>query len=333
MTKWILAAGAAALAITSPVLAERGGQGGDKGKGGQQAAKADKGGGGGGKHGAKADHGGDRSAKASADRGSDKKESQPVRLSGNDDRGKDRGNVKVRGSDNNRVVVKSRDFDERRGNGRFDDDDRFDRFAGNGLINGCPPGLAKKLNGCMPPGQAKKLIGTRWGDPLTRSLLPASYRNWYPDDDDYLYRMRDGYVYRIDRDRGLINGLFPMFENDGDFFTVGQRYPLDYGFYNVPMQYRSFYADNDDYLYRYGDGGIYQVNRSSGVIEGIAALLAGDFGVGQPMPLGYDVYNVPLGYRDQYYDTADNWYRYNDGYIYQVDPKTQLIQAVISALI
>ena len=50
--------------------------------------------------------------------------------------------------------------------------------------------------------------------------------------------MRDGYVYRIDRDRGLINGLFPMFENDGDFYTIGQRYPLDYGFYNVPTQYQ-----------------------------------------------------------------------------------------------
>ena len=45
MTKWILAAGAAALAITSPALAERG-QGGGQGKGGQQAAKADRGGGG-----------------------------------------------------------------------------------------------------------------------------------------------------------------------------------------------------------------------------------------------------------------------------------------------
>ena len=44
MTKWILAAGAAALAITSPALAERG-QGGGQGKGGQQAAKADRGGG------------------------------------------------------------------------------------------------------------------------------------------------------------------------------------------------------------------------------------------------------------------------------------------------
>ena len=88
------------------------------------------------------------------------------------------------------------------------------------------------------------------------------------DNDDYLYRMRDGYVYRIDRDRGLIDGLFPMFDNDGDFYTVGQPYPLDYGFYNVPTQYQRYYADNDDYLYRYGDGGIYQVNRSNGLVAG-----------------------------------------------------------------
>jgi hypothetical protein len=31
-------------------------------------------------------------------------------------------------------------------------------------IGGCPPGLAKKHNGCMPPGQAKKLynVGQRF---------------------------------------------------------------------------------------------------------------------------------------------------------------------------
>src|SRR6478609_6031383 len=40
-------------------------------------------------------------------------------------------------------------------------------------VGGCPPGLAKKHNGCLPPGQAKKLYnvgqrfprgyGTAWG--------------------------------------------------------------------------------------------------------------------------------------------------------------------------
>jgi len=36
---------------------------------------------------------------------------------------------------------------------------------------GCPPGLAKKNNGCLPPGQAKKW---RYGYPLPRDVV------WYP---------------------------------------------------------------------------------------------------------------------------------------------------------
>ena len=50
-------------------------------------------------------------------------------------------------------------------------------------------------------------------------------------------------------------------------------------------------------------------------------MLAGAFGVGQPMPLAYGAYNVPFDYRAQYYDTPDNMYRYSDGYIYRVDPR------------
>ena len=321
MTKWILAAGAAALAITSPALADREGKGG--GKGGQQSAKADKGGGKGGK----SDRDSFRAAKS--DRASVQK------FSG--DRSDGKG--KWRGRDDSRIVVKSKDRGERDFRTvRIDrDDDRYPRlYADNGryrgLSNDCPPGHAKNIL-CMPPGQFKKLHGTPLAAAYQRSLLPASFRNWYPDNDQYYYREANGFAYRVDRQRGLIDGLFPLFNNDGNFFTVGQRYPIDYDYYNVPMQYQSFYADNNDYLYRYGDGGIYQVNRSNGLIEGIAALLAGDLGVGQRLPLGYDAYNVPYAYRDRYYDTADSMYRYNDGYIYRVDPKTQLIQAVISALI
>ena len=62
-------------------------------------------------------------------------------------------------------------------------------------------------------------------------------------------------------------------------------------------------------------------------------LLTGDqFAIGQPMPLGYDVYNVPYDYRDQYLDGPDANYRYADGYVYEVDPKTQLIAAAIELL-
>ena len=56
------------------------------------------------------------------------------------------------------------------------------------------------------------------------------------------------------------------------------------------------------------------------------------FAVGQQMPLGYDVYNVPYSYLDRYVDGPDANYRYSDGYIYEVDPTTQLVQAAISLL-
>jgi hypothetical protein len=51
------------------------------------------------------------------------------------------------------------------------------------------------------------------------------------------------------------------------------------------------------------------------------------------MPDGYGVYNVPYDYRSRYYDTPDAWYRYDDGYIYRIDPTTRLIQAAIQLLV
>src|SRR5688572_18550067 len=63
---------------------------------------------------------------------------------------------------------------------------------------GCPPGLAKKRNGCLPPGQARKLyrVGQR---------IPTGYRHYSDFDDIPLtYRDRFGiptgqrYIYRND---------------------------------------------------------------------------------------------------------------------------------------
>ena len=62
-------------------------------------------------------------------------------------------------------------------------------------------------------------------------------------------------------------------------------------------------------------------------------MLAGDLSVGQRLPMDYSVYNVPMAYRSQYYDTPTDWYRYNDGYIYRVDPTSQLITAIVRALV
>jgi hypothetical protein len=42
---------------------------------------------------------------------------------------------------------------------------------------------------------------------------------------------------------------------------------------------------------------------------------------------------VPYAYRDRYVDSDEHLYRYNDGYIYQVDPTTRLVQAIVETLV
>lgn len=219
------------------------------------------------------------------------------------------------------------------------------RFAGQSMD--CPPGLAKKNNGCLPPGQVRKRLAL--GQPFVRVQnvapdnfgysdwyglrdrdLPIRYRNLYSDSSDYYYRYDEGNIYRVASGSNLVAGLIPLL---GGGFSTGQALPLGYDIYNVPLGYRDIYRDTDDSYYRYGDNAIYRVDPQTRTIQGIAALLTGDLAVGQPLPMGYDVYNVPLNYRDQYPDTNDAMYRYADGNIYQIDPTTRLIQAAIQLLL
>ena len=54
---------------------------------------------------------------------------------------------------------------------RFGDQDRYavrDYYGAQAKGGKCPPGLAKKGNGCMPPGQAKKWA---MGRPLPRDVV------------------------------------------------------------------------------------------------------------------------------------------------------------------
>lgn len=268
------------------------------------------------------------------------------------------------------------------------------RARGNGLIDGCPPGLWLRGNDCMPPGQAAKLIGAPLSAATTvmaLNALPRQMQNYYPDTDDYYWRYGDGYLYQVDRGDNLILSLLPLiaggyvpgqylptsymnsyvpnyyglnsFYPDTRYdcnryyngviyqvdcvtgmiegvvplyasgYGVGQMLPSAYGYYNLPNQYRSLYYDNDDYGYWYAPGAIYQYDHSSNLITSVAALLTPGFGIGQPMPVGYDVYNVPYGYRANYYDTPNDWYRYNNGYIYRVDPTTQLVTAIVASIL
>lgn len=327
MSKLFLALSAAALSISAPALAGKEGKGGqgNGGKGGQ-SMKADRGG-------AKA------GGQMKADRGNG---GQVLRQAGNDqakrgnarrtddDRGKGRADIaRGNGNDKNVRVVNS-------GIDRNDSvrivERNFNGDFGGRASNGCPPGLDKKNNGCLPPGQAKKFLGARIQQSFADSLIPYQYRSWFRDDDSHFYRAGDGFMYRVNRNNDLVDGIIPLF-GGGGYYSLGDQWPEPYDFYNVPQQYRNYYADGGDYRYRYGDGAIYRVNSGSGVVDGIVALLAGDLGVGSRLPVGYDTYNVPFSYRDRYADSGDNWYRYNDGYIYQVDPQTRLISAVIDAIV
>ena len=75
---------------------------------------------------------------------------------------------------------------------------------------GCPPGLAKKNNGCLPPGQAKKLynIGQRYpgnyGYNWNYNQIPYDLRQQYGFNPGYNYYYGDGYLYRVDPKTMLI---------------------------------------------------------------------------------------------------------------------------------
>ena len=314
MYKAILAASAAALAI-APALAGPGG--GHGGGGGGEMKGMDGGGHGNG-------HGGD----GSKVRGQGRGDGQAMRVE-HGSRGGEKRHAKREFRHTERQARREQSRNVRVANAYPIGRDNSSR----GLIDGCPPGLAAKNNGCLPPGQAKKLVGNLLPAAYSHSMLSGPYANWYQDNDRYLYRQSGDSIYRVDRGTSLIDALIPYGSRDYGYYPVGQSYPADYNYYNVPTQYQSYYPDGGNYNYRYGDNAIYSVNPQNSAIQSIVALLAGDLGVGQRLPSNYGVYNVPMSYRDRYYDTADNQYRYNDGYIYRVDPKTQLITSVINALI
>jgi len=164
------------------------------------------------------------------------------------------------------------------------------------------------------------------------SYVPSYYgfNSFYPDYGDDCYRYGYGVVYEVDCYTGFVEDVIPTYAGG---YGVGQLLPSAYSYYNVPMQYRSLYYDTPDYGYWYAPGAIYQYDQRSSMITSVASLLSPGFTIGQPLPLGYDVYNVPYAYRATYYDTPSAYYRYNNGYIYQVDPTSLLVTAIVASLL
>jgi Ni/Co efflux regulator RcnB len=69
-------------------------------------------------------------------------------------------------------------------------------MQGHSHRTSCPPGLAKKHNGCMPPGQARKYeIGKKLPEDVTYEFLPyALRRNLQPLQSGYQYVLVDNDV-------------------------------------------------------------------------------------------------------------------------------------------
>ncbi len=203
---------------------------------------------------------------------------------------------------------------------RFSYSSRDDLARSYGLIDGCPPGLAKKNNGCNPPGLVK------------RDDYDYDRSNWWglPGLVDGRYRYYDNNLVRIS-DAGRILGYYPLL---GGALSSGNVWPTWFDYQPVPSYYESYYGLGPVGSYRYADNVLYRVDPETAAITSIAALLTGDsFNIGQPMPSGYSVYNVPYGYRDRYYDTPDMMYRYSDGYVYGIDPTTMLVASAIEMVL
>ena len=82
--------------------------------------------------------------------------------------------------------------------------DRSGRVYAINARGNCPPGLAKKNNGCLPPGQAKKLYnaGQRYnansGSIWSYNQIPDGLRSQYGLKQNDRYYYNSGYVYQVD---------------------------------------------------------------------------------------------------------------------------------------
>lgn len=92
--------------------------------------------------------------------------------------------------------------------GRDRDGDRYRNSYRN-----CPPGLAKKNNGCQPPGQAKKRwargqrVPSGYNGYTSYNNIPREYRDRYNLDRDDRYIYENGTVYQVDRRTSVIQQI------------------------------------------------------------------------------------------------------------------------------
>ncbi|OBX19111.1 hypothetical protein A9995_08185 [Erythrobacter sp. QSSC1-22B] len=228
-----------------------------------------------------------------------------------------------------------RDFFSRDGQSRDGHEGVFERMLAGPLdrtarmLVRCPPGLAK-TGGCQAPGQAKSRSRQR------ESLLGTAYTPQLfglPGFDPGRYLYRDGFLLRLANGAAADKGIAGYIPLLGGALAGGNIWPGSYGSQTVHAYLIDFYNLGQPGSYRYADNTLYRVDPQSAVIQSVVALLVDeDISVGEPLPAGYDVYNVPYPLRDRYADSAETNYRYVDGYVYRVDPDTRLVTAAIDLL-
>jgi hypothetical protein len=305
MRKLMLLAGVAALGLTVPAMADDRGRGGGRGQG--QAAHAQHQGAGQ----ARAERGGGRRQEASGqNRGNNRQAARAVRR---DDRRAERGmsrdqrRVERAIQQERRIVREARRDDRGIQRGRGDDrrlvrearDDRRDwrRWTERRLASG---GRFDDDFARFRGSGRRQLATARTGCPPGLARQNA-------------FCMPPGQLRRAR--------------------LIGQRLPFAQLAYNVPDRYRYRFVDDDRFLYRYGnDGAIYRLDRASGLVSSVIPLTSSGLFLGEPLPIGYDVYNVPFAYRDHYPDTDDYLYRYDDSAIYRVDSDTMLVEGIVALL-
>ena len=100
----------------------------------------------------------------------------------------------------------------------------------------------------------------------------------------------------------------------------------------------AYEGDGRGYWYQgryYRDGRLYGASCPRGLVKKNNGCLPpgharSRWQAGQRLPQAYRDDYVPNAYRDRY---SGGTYRYADGYVYQVDPRTYVIQRVISAVL
>ena len=97
-----------------------------------------------------------------------------------------------------------------RSNQRAATSDRHGRLFAFNARGTCPPGLAKKSNGCTPPGQAKKLynVGQRYnrnsGNSWSYDQIPGDLRSQYDLNQNNRYYYNNGYLYQVNPETMLV---------------------------------------------------------------------------------------------------------------------------------